>query len=302
MNAIFWLHGLCLSFVCYQEPATGEELDVEYVEPTPEEVDARFEWRTGSIQLQNGLATLELGPGFRYLDPEQARMVLEDIWGNPPDRTLGMVFPADRGPISDGAWAVVLTYASDGHVPDEDANEIDYGEMLADMQESAEEENAARTRAGYGTIEVVGWAAAPHYDPAAHKLYWAKELRFDGAPDTVLNYDVRVLGRRGVLSMNAVASMGQLDEVRAGMETLLASVRFRNGERYEDFHSKLDQVAAYGVGGLIAGKVALKVGLWKGLVAGLLAAKKLVIVAVAVLGGSFVKLFNRKKAASTQEP
>lgn len=36
---------------------------------------------------------------------------------------------------------------------------------------------------------------------------------------------------------------------------------FNSGRRYEDFDSSIDEVAAYEVGGLVAGKVAAKTGL-----------------------------------------
>lgn len=274
--------------VTEQEELVGEE-----------DVDALLRWKTGAIALPGGKATLALGEGFRYLDPAQARTVLEDLWGNPPGpKTLGMVFPADLGPLSEEGWGVVLTYVEEGHVPDGDAGEIDYDELLASMQAETREENAERSRAGFGSIEIVGWAAPPHYDARAHTLYWARELRFDGVPDTTLNYDVRVLGREGVLSMNAVASTDDLSTVRQGMDALLGSVAFTQGNRYEDYDSSVDELAAYGIGGLIAGKVAAKVGLWKVLVGGLLAAKKFLIVALVGIGGLVSRLVRRNRAAA----
>jgi uncharacterized membrane-anchored protein len=40
----------------------------------------------------------------------------------------------------------------------------------------------------------------------------------------------------------------------------LSSVDFKDGSKYADFDPKVDKVAAYGIGGLIAGKVLAKVG------------------------------------------
>ena len=54
------------------------------------------------------------------------------------------------------------------------------------------------------------------FDSAQKKLYWAKELRFDGSPETTLNYNLRILGREGVLVLNAVAEVSQLSEVAIG--------------------------------------------------------------------------------------
>src|SRR6185295_16936245 len=100
-------------------------------------------------------------------------------------------------------WAVVLSYIDDGHVDDADARKIDYKDLMADMKKSTDESNEERKKAGYGSIKLVGWATEPRYDSSTHKMYWAKELEFGGEQHT-LNYDVRVLGREGVLPMNAV--------------------------------------------------------------------------------------------------
>jgi uncharacterized membrane-anchored protein len=283
-----------------QEPEVPEAQELEEQEEeallTPEDVDAQFEWHTGTVTLGSGLATIELPPEYRYLDPRATKVVLEQLWGNPPaDLTLGMVFPVDTPIVSDESWGVVLQFEDCGYVSDDDAAETDYDELLEDMQKATEDENEEREKAGYGSLEIIGWAARPSYDAAKHKLLWAKELQFSGAPVRTLNYDVRVLGRRGVLSMNAVASMDQLAEVESGMGALLDAVHFGDGHRYENFDSKLDEVAAFGIGGLIAGKLALKVGLFKGLLAALVAAKKLVIVAVAAIGAFLARTFRRKK-------
>ena len=85
---------------------------------------------------------------------------------------------------------------------DSDAAEIDYDDMLKDMQAGTADNNEARKQAGYDAVQLIGWAEKPHYDTATKKLYWAKELSFEGsaAHGTSFNYDVRVLGREGVLS------------------------------------------------------------------------------------------------------
>src|SRR5262249_25963830 len=121
-----------------QEPAaTAQEAepqaqgdDADAPELTLAEADARLPWRTGEIELGNGMARLALSAAYRYLDPQATARVLEDVWGNPPgDPTWGMIFPADRGPFHENAWAVVLRYADDGHVDDADASKIDYDEL-----------------------------------------------------------------------------------------------------------------------------------------------------------------------------
>jgi uncharacterized membrane-anchored protein len=155
-------------------------------------------------------------------------------------------------------------------------------------------ENKEREAQGYERVTLVGWAAAPRYDAATHKLYWAKELNFGGSPANTLNYDIRVLGRKGVLSFNAVSSMEHLAEVEEGMKQVLGFAEFVPGQRYADFNPGTDRLAAYVLGALVAGKLAAKAGFFKLALAALLGAKKLVIVALIGLGALLMKFFRRK--------
>ena len=110
-------------------------------------------------------------------------------------------------------------------------------------------------------------------------------------------YEVRVLGRKGVLSLNAVANMAQLPQVKTDMERVMTQVEFTTGNTYTDFNPDIDQVAAYGIGALVAGKLAAKAGLLALLFKGLLAAKKLVIVAVVAVVGFVKRLFGKQEEA-----
>ncbi len=205
--------------------------------------------------------------------------------------THGRIAP--RAPALDAAdsWAVVVTYADDGYVSDDDAAKIDYSALLAKMQKGTAEDNTERRAQGYGTVDLLGWAVPPRYDATSKKLYWAKELRFDGNQQHTLNYDIRVLGRSGYLSLNAVAGMGQLAQVRAGMQQLLPMTDFDQGARYADHNPSTDKIAGYGLAGLIGGGLAAKAGLFAKL--GLVLAKgwKLLLIGVVALGAGIKRLF-----------
>lgn len=219
--------------------------------------------QTGAIDLAGGIATLHVPEGFYFLDAEDANTVLVDLWGNPPGAgVLGMLFPAEYSPIDEESWAVTVEYVEDGYVSDDDAAHIDYDELLADMRNEVAANNPEREAAGYEAIELLGWAEPPHYDREARKLYWAKELRFGESDFTTLNYDIRALGRRGILSMTFIAATEQLDEINEKRDTVLAMAEFNDGHRYEDFDPEIDKVAAYGIGALVAGKIAAKSGLF----------------------------------------
>jgi uncharacterized membrane-anchored protein len=263
------------------------------------EFEASLRYQTGVISLTKGLATLTLPSGYRYLDSEDTERVLV-AWGNPPgSETLGMILPAGKAVTDSGSWAVIVSYDEDGHVKDDEAASIKYDELLRDMQKGTRDANKERTKEGYPPVALVGWAARPHYDSASHKLYWAKELQFGDEAEHTLNYDVRALGRRGVLVLSAVASMGQLADVEAGMQEVLGFVSFNEGHRYADFLPSTDKVAAYGIGALIAGKVAVKVGLFKMLIGILIASKKLVVVGVVAVGAFLQRVFRGRKATES---
>jgi len=256
---------------------------------------ATLDYRQGPQTLAEADAVLALDAQFRFLPAADARRVLEDFWGNPPDESvLGMVVPADVSLAAEESWAAVVTYSAEGYVSDEEASAIDYAEMLQEMQAATKEENDARRQQGYPTVELVGWASPPRYDAASKKLHWAKELAFEGSDGHTVNYDVRVLGRRGYLSLNAIGNMAQLPAMQAGMQQLIPQVDFSAGERYADFDESTDEVAAYGIAALVGGTLAAKTGLFAKLFALLLAAKKIVIPLLIGAGLLVMRLFKRK--------
>lgn len=268
-----------------------------------QEIIDGLHFQTGTVVVPIAHATLALTPEFRYLEAADAQRVLEQLWGNPPDsRVLGMLVP-DAAPLSDrkASWAVVITYVDDGHVADEDAAKIDYDKMLKEMQEAAHDHNAERKRQGYPEVELVGWAQRPHYDATTNKLYWAKELAFEGGHEHALNYDIRALGRGGYLSLNAVARMSQLTTIETEMQKVLDMTQFDAGQRYADFNASTDKVAAYGIGALVVGAIAAKAGLFAKLLAVLIAAKKFVVIGFLALVAAVRKLFSRNKSAPANQ-
>jgi uncharacterized membrane-anchored protein len=275
-------------------PAEGEDSALVQLESS-------LQYKNGDVVVGDGLATLRLGEQFRYLGPEDTEKVLQ-AWGNPPGpKTLGLIVPQQLSPFADDSWAVVVTYTEDGHVEDDDAKDMDFGELLTDMKKDAEESNAERQKAGFGVVHLVGWAEPPHYDASARKLYWAKELDF-GNPTHTLNYDIRVLGRKGVLELSAVSALAQLGMIKAEMPKVLKAVEFNPGSRYADFDPNIDKVAAYGIGALIAGKVLAKAGLFKIILAALLASKKLLVAGGVALVVFLKKLLGRKTEESPAPP
>jgi uncharacterized membrane-anchored protein len=190
-----------------------------------------------------------------------------------------------------------VTYDEDGHVADDEADSIKYDELLKTIQQELVDANPERQKQGYAAMTLVNWAETPRYDKSSHKLYWAQELRTDGAPVNTLNYNIRVLGRKGVLVLNAVASMDQLAAIREEMKLVTAVSDFTSGNRYTDFNSTTDKVAEYGLAALVAGGVASKLGLFGKLLALLLAFKKLIFIGIAAAGTGIYRFFSGRSAS-----
>jgi uncharacterized membrane-anchored protein len=167
--------------------------------------------------------------------------------------------------------------------------------MMKQMKQDSEADNREREKEGYEPATLVGWATKPRYEAATHKLYWARELSFASADEHTLNYDIRVLGREGVLSFNAVADMTRLADIEGRMKEVMSFADFRTGQRYADYKPSSDRTAAYGIGALVAGKVAAKAGFFKLIFAALVAGKKFVLLVLAGVAGVVAKLFRRNK-------
>jgi len=287
---------ISLALLCFSAPVIAVDAAPE-TRMTAEQFLAKLKFQQGKINLPGGIATLDLPTTFQYLDPADSERILVEAWGNPPgNKTLGMIFPVGVSPLSENGWGVVITYQEDGHVKDDDADKIKYDELLKDMQEAMKEANEQRVKQGYKAMNLVGWAETPHYDKSSHKFYWAKEYASDNHKgQNSLNYNIRVLGRKGVLVLNAVAGMKQIDEIKTEMRNVVAFTDFTSGNGYNDFNSGTDKVAEYGLAALVAGGVAAKLGLFGKLFAFLLLFKKFVLIGVVAVGAGVYKLLGLRK-------
>ncbi|WP_232846576.1 DUF2167 domain-containing protein [Amphritea pacifica] len=250
--------------------------------------------QTGKVALPNGVASLDVPDSFYYLSPEDSEKVLVDVWGNLPgtgSETLGMLLPSDTTPYDDNSWGVTIEYEEDGYVSDENADDLDYNELLEQMKKDAQEASKQRVAEGYEPIELIGWASPPYYDKTSNKLYWAKEIKFGSQELHTLNYNIRVLGRKGVLVLNFIAGMDQKSLIDSNLQTVLNMTEFNQGSRYEDFDPSIDKVAAYGIGALVAGKVIAKTGL---IAAALIFLKKFGVLFIIGIGALFRKIFKKK--------
>ncbi|HZN38431.1 MAG TPA: DUF2167 domain-containing protein [Planctomycetota bacterium] len=265
-------------------------------QPSAEQMLAKYHPQKGTVKV-GGVAEVKFGDGWLWLDRADGQKFLRDRGNLRDPSVLGVAIPPD---FAEDATFAVYSYDDEGHVHDDE--QPDYDELLADMKAGAEEQTKELKKAGRGGVRLIGWAEPPHYDKVQHKLYWAERLHFDEHEGDTLNYNVRVLGRSGHLVVNGVGGIEQLAQVAAHSKTLLAATEFIEGKRYTDFDPAYDKVAAYGIGGLIAGKVALKIGLFAKLGLLLKGLIKPILVGLVIIGGLLVRLFRGRKQGEQEQP
>ena len=259
--------------------------------------------QTGDVRIDAAKAVLHLGDRYYFLPADQAKKVLIQVWGNPPEAVadvLGMVMETGSSPFGD-AWGAVITYRDTGYVSDEDASNQDYDAVLQSMKEGDAADNEQRKAAGFPTLSIVGWAQAPSYDAASHALIWARELASSDSKINGLNYDVRLLGRSGVLSLNMVSSMPALAQVRTAAAAFGKAVEFEPGARYADFDPTIDKAAGYGLAGLVGGGAAVAVAKKVGFLAILAKFWKLIAIGVVVAGGAILSFFRNLFGRRSEE-
>ena len=138
---------------------------------------------------------------------------------------------------------------------------------------------------------------SPKYEKNSKRLSWAFLLLDDDSNNKIVNYETRILGRNGVMSVTLVTSPENLNRSIIELNNSLSTFKFNSGERYSEY-KKGDRVAEFGLAALIAGgaaAVASKKGLWAILMGLLIAAKKFAFVIIIGLFAGIASLFKRKK-------
>jgi uncharacterized membrane-anchored protein len=264
---------------------------------------------TGDIKIPSANVTIHLGDEYYFLPPDEARNVLVNAWNNPASAAngeLGMIFPKGSNFWDEKGWAAVVTFEPSGFISNSQYSQSDFDDAAKAMRDTEDASNEARKKAGAVPIHFVGWAQPPQYDQQNHTVIWARDLHFGAADVDTLNYDVRVLGRRGYLSLNMVSEMPELETIRQDAQELRARAEYEPGSRYEDFNMATDKKSALGIAGLVAAGagvvLAQKLGLFAAAALFLKKAVVLVIAALAALAGWVRNLFSRKEKIAQNRP
>ncbi len=258
-------------------------------------------WQPGPkpIDLGHGVK-LGLPDGYAYLGQPDAGKLMEKMGNLHNDDMLGLVVSQNET----DEFIVTLDFEDSGHIKDDES--LDGKELLDSIREGEEDYNAERKKLGFSAIHAAGWDEQPHYNKQQHQLIWG--LLVEASDGSSINYNTRILGRTGFVSLNLLTDKQHLAQYKPSGALLLSKTAFEPGKRYEDFNSSTDKVAEYGLTGLVLGGAGLglakiaKIGLLakfgKGIIALLIAGKKAIVAAAVAAGAAIKGLLKKKKDAT----
>jgi uncharacterized membrane-anchored protein len=119
-----------------------------------------------------------------------------------------------------------------------------------------------------------------------------------------VNYNTRVLGRKGVMEVVLVVDPANLAATLPEFRSVIAGHKFQSGESYAEYRPG-DKIAKYGLGALVLGGAAVgaaKLGLFASLAVFFKKAWKLVIIGVIALAGAFKSMFNKLTGRGKNNP
>lgn len=244
-------------------------------------------WTKGPAKASlKDLAEVQVPEGYVLADAKSTKKILEAM-GNPTSGTeLGFLAPTSM------VWFVVFRFNDTGYVKDDEKDKLDAAEMLDSIKRGTERANERRKEMGAAPLTVVGWEQPPKYNSETHNLEWAIRAESEGRP--VINYNTRLLGRKGVMEVKLVIAPEKLEATIPDYQSILQGYSFKQGQTYAEYRSG-DKVAKYGLAALVTGGaavVAVKTGLFAYLLLFAKKAWKLVAVGVAAVASFFKRLIN----------
>lgn len=249
----------------------------------------KLPWQRGPVTVQLGSnASMKVPEGYAFLDASGTR-TFNELSHNPPssrdEYTLVKL---------SGGWVAYFSYEGTGYIKDDE--KIDPDAILSNIRTGTQAANKERRARGWDEMSILGWSAKPEYDTQLKSLTWAILGEDENTHHKIVNYNARLLGRRGVMDVVVVTAPDTLAATIDDFKTRVTGFQFAPGETYGDYQPG-DHVAEYGLAALITGgavAVAAKKGLFTVIGGLLVAAWKFVAAGLFALGAWFKSLFKKK--------
>jgi len=204
-------------------------------------------WQKGPTKVSVGpIGEIQVPDGYEYAADADARTLLE-LYGNPRNPNI---LGALRSQSENADWTLIFKFDAIGYVNDADKDSIDANEILSSFQAGLPEMNQLRRQMGLSECRSITWMEQPFYDTQTNNLTWALNLGFPEGNS--VNYDIRMLGRRGVMEATLLGDPATYGQAVPEVKRLLSGYAFTPGNKYSEWVQG-DKVAAYGLTGLVAG-------------------------------------------------
>ena len=230
-----------------------------------------------SVADVGSMAIYEVDSGFMFLEDPDANKFMR-LTENTGD-SIGILVPEE------GSWWASFEFHEIGYVKDDEKDSLDSVEILKQLRSNQKADNKERRRRGWPELENLNWMRKPHYDERTHNLEWGVKFTESGSGNTGVNYQTRILGRKGVMSVTLVCSPELLEDALPQFKEALKNFKYKAGNKYSEFRSG-DRIAEIGLAALIGGGLgaaAVKSGALKWL-------WKVIVVAFVAIGGLFSKI------------
>jgi uncharacterized membrane-anchored protein len=230
------------------------------------------------------VATIQVPKGWSFVPKESMKEFDEASKNLYVESELGVLL-APEG-TKGGFWAF-FDFNDSGYIKDAASEKLDGDEMLKNLKDGDTETNKERKEKGYAANHIDGWKVAPHYSPQNQRLEWAYTFSTEGQQGSSINYNTRILGRRGVMNV-VVVPTGSLDDAMPVFNQTIAGFDYKSGNRYAEYKDG-DKIAKYGLAALVVGGAAAAAAS-----SGLLAKFfKLIVLAVVAVFSAIKKFFNK---------
>lgn len=253
-------------------------------------------WVKGPAKADmKGIAAIDVPKDYMFVDGDGARKLMEAMGNFTSGSEVGLLAPTGM------VWFAIFRFSDDGYVKDDDKDKLNADKILRSIRDGTESANAERKRRGWATMKVVGWQQPPAYNEATHNLEWAVIGESDG--EQVINYNTRILGRRGVMEVKLVVGSEELEANLAAYKQLIGTFDYGAGERYAEYKPG-DKLAKYGLTALVAGgavAVAAKTGLLATIFLFFKKAWKLAIIGLVAVGAFIKRLVFGRSDRQTAE-
>lgn len=200
------------------------------------------------VTISNANVGFNLPEDYFFLQAADATALMREI-GNLSVDIDALVVPADE----DANWFIYFKFSDLGYFKMEEVKEeLEDIDLIGEIRKNTELNNQKRAKAGFSTIEVIGYAEKLSLNTSRQTLDFAIESVQEG--QRFIERRSIMFGRKGLLLCSFVCSKERYFNVQATSNNMFASILFHNNYRYADFNPGIDKYAVVGIGTVLVGR------------------------------------------------